>query len=362
MSDVTRRDILKHYFSSVLIYGLILLFIAISPLYAAAIEKSSINYVNVLGIYYVLYIIFALPIFFIFKPESLKESRNVAIIDYIKRQFKRVSPSERIKLFEMNENEKQAFVITFIKTFFGVYCLNMLCSNYIPSLDYNVSFLGAMLGEAVSYAKTQGFIGGLGQFMDDSGDMLINLTFFVTTIIFAVSYLTEAKFLRNKIKYADITPLGILSCILCYYPFTQIVSKVISMYSNQLIPAPNALIRVILRSILVIACFVSMIAIMRLGTKSGNLTNRGIVTGFPYNIVRHPDYGAQMLTVILLFIPVYYVPQMTLTNKILFTFGTLTMLFIYYLRALTEERNLSKDEKYLEYMSKVKHRFIPWIF
>ena len=362
MSDLTRKDILKHYFSSVLVYGLILLFAVFCPLYSGVLEKSSLNYAVVLGIYYALYIIFALPVFFIFKPDSVKESRNVAIVGYIARQFKKYSPMEKLANFEMSDFEKQSFVITFIKAFFGVYCVNLLCTKFIPSLDYDISFLGAMLNEAVSYAHAQGFVAGIAQFIDDSSDMLISLSFFITTLMFAISYLTEAKFLRNKIQYADVTPLGIISCIACYYPFTILVGKFLPLYTEELIPTPDVKIRVILHILLVIACFTSMIAILRLGTKSGNLTNRGIVTGFPYNIVRHPDYGAQMLTIILLFIPVYTINTISISSKILFTCGTLIWLSIYYLRALTEERNLVKDEKYAEYMGKVKKRFIPWIF
>lgn len=364
MSDieVSNKDILKHYFASIVVYGVIWLLVSIWPLYESVIEKSYWNYSSVLGIYYLLYIIFALPVFFKFRPKSIKDSRAIAILLYIKRQFGRVSALERLKNFEMTEAEKHAFVITFVKAFFGVYCVNMLCTNYIPTFDYNVSFVGAMLNEAVSYSHAQGAIAGFAQFIDDSADMIINLTFLVTTLVFTFSYLTEASFLKNKIKYADITPLGILACILCYYPFTSVVSTFIPLYNQSLIPTPNPILRITFRCLLLLACIVSMIAILRLGTKSGNLTNRGIVKGFPYNIVRHPDYAAQMWILILLFIPVYGVAQVTLLNKILFTFGTIFMLFLYYLRAITEERNLSKDQEYVEYMDKVKRRFIPWVF
>ncbi|MBR1460703.1 hypothetical protein IJ596_03585, partial [bacterium] len=61
MSDieVSNKDILKHYFASIVVYGVIWLLVSIWPLYESVIEKSYWNYSSVLGIYYLLYIIFA---------------------------------------------------------------------------------------------------------------------------------------------------------------------------------------------------------------------------------------------------------------------------------------------------------------
>ena len=362
MSDVTRRDILRHYFASLIVYGVVLLCIAACPLYAKSLDVSKLNYLTVLIGYYLLYVVFALPIFNRFRPVSIKNSRNVAILNYVKRQFVKATPIEKIKNMEPSEDEKQALWITFIKAFFGVYCLNLLCSKYIPSMDYDIAFIKEMFVQAFSFAQTQGVIAGFAQFIDDSSDMLIKFTFIVSTIVFIVSYLTEANFLKNKIRYADVSPLGLFTCLICYYPFTIILDKFLPIYSESLIPVENDFARVILNLLLILACFTSMVAILRLGTKSGNLTNRGIVTGFPYNIVRHPDYGAQILSIILLYIPLYFTGSVTLLGKILYPCGTLIWIYIYYLRALTEERNLLKDENYVHYMQKVKYRFIPKLF
>ena len=54
--------------------------------------------------------------------------------------------------------------------------------------------------------------------------------------------------------------------------------------------------------------------------------------------------------------------DMGIAEKILVTFSTFAWVYIYYLRAITEERHLIKDPEYQEYAKKVKHRFIPKIF
>ena len=219
---VTKKDILRHYFASILIYGLILLFIIFCPLYYETIEYPFCNYITVFGVYYLLYVIFALPIFFRFKPKSILESRNVTILRYIKRQFAKMPSKDWITTFSMNEEEKQAFVILFIKVFFGVYCINLLCNKYISSLDYDFSFLKEMFTQAINYAKSEGVIMGLMQYIDDTTDMWVTIFMTISTTVLAISYITETKFLGNKIKYADTTPLGILSCVLCFYPFVII--------------------------------------------------------------------------------------------------------------------------------------------
>ncbi len=92
-------------------------------------------------------------------------------------------------------------------------------------------------------------------------------------------------------------------------------------------------------------------ATVALGFKSSNLTNRGIVTRFPYNIVRHPAYIGKNL--------LWFIEFLFLSQKHL---GLLIGFFIIYLlRAWTEERHLKKDPDYVAYMKKVKYRFIPGI-
>ena len=272
-------------------------------------------------------------------------------------------PSEKwIKTFSMNEEEKQAFVILFIKAFFGVYCVNLLCNKYLSSLDYDFGFMKEMFSQAVNYAKSEGLIMGLVQYIDDTTDMWVNLCITLTTTVLAVSYITETKFLGNKIKYADTTPLGILSCVLCFYPFVTITTKLFPVFSEELIPVGNNLLRVVISLLIIIVNIGSLMAILRLGTKSGNLTNRGIVTGFPYNIVRHPDYSMQMMYAILLTIPLFFVGDFSIIEKIFYPLSMLIWIFLYYLRAITEERNLIQDEKYQKYVEKVKYRFIPYLF
>lgn len=358
---VTSNDILKHYLSSIVVYGVILLFIVFCPILNEKIENPYFNYITFFILYYISYVVFAYPIYLKTKPKSLLTSRNVAIVDYIKRQFSKCDNEQRLKNIEPRENEKQAMVILFMKAFFGVYCITVLCNKYLPSIDYDISFIKEMTLQAFTYTQTEGILNGLVQFIDDTSDMWLTLIAFATTLIFAVSYLTESHLFKNKIKSVDTSFLGIISCIMCYYPVTILTNKVIYSYTEDLIPVDNFILRLFLNIFIVAANIISLIAIVKLGTKSGNLTNRGIVTGFPYNIVRHPNYSMQMLYLILTTIPLYF-GDFLLLEKILFSVGTIGWIYVYYLRSITEERHLIKDCEYQKYMQTVKYMFIPKIF
>lgn len=359
--EVTKKDILKHYLSSVFVYGFILLLLFIMPAFNQDITNVKISYLTVLLVYYILYVVFAYPIFAKFKPQSVLNSRNVVIVDYIKRQFKRATTEEKIANISMNETEKQSFVILFIKAFFGSYCLSLLCNKYLLQLGYSLDFLRTMNEQILLYFDASGFWGGVLQYIDDTADVWLALMFTVTNFVFAFSYLTEAEFLKNKINYADTSFLGIFSCIMCYYPFVLLTEKIIPIAMKDVIPVDNEILRLTIYILVMLVNLGATIAVLRLGTKSGNLTNRGIVTGFPYNIVRHPEYSMKIFYIVLTVIPAYVAGNLSILGNIVLTIGMLMWIMLFVLRSVTEERNLIKDENYKNYIQKVKYRFIPFV-
>ena len=219
-----------------------------------------------------------------------------------------------------------------------------------------------MLDQALVYISTgANAFQGIGQFLIDTGDMWIKLSMTGILSILAISYLSDIALFRNKIKSVDTTPLGVLSCIVCYYPLTLLTNKFLLVTEQSLLPVDNSILLAIIYLFIIIAHFGMLISVLRLGTKAGNLTNRGIVTGFPYNVVRHPEYSMQIFYIILTTIPLFLMKENNIIELIFITAATLGWIYIYYLRAVTEERHLIKDEKYKQYVEKVKHRFIPWI-
>ncbi|MBC2665123.1 isoprenylcysteine carboxylmethyltransferase family protein [Novosphingobium flavum] len=81
--------------------------------------------------------------------------------------------------------------------------------------------------------------------------------------------------------------------------------------------------------------------------------NRGIKISGPYRFVRHPMYAGYALVhlgvMILMFMPI---------NAVIYAIGWWAQI----LRILAEERLLSQDPAYAEYMTKVRWRLIPGVF
>lgn len=359
--EVTTKDVLKHYLSSILIYGLVLLFITFCPILNDSIDNEGFNYILFFLIYYICYIVFALPIFLKFKPQSVLQSRNVTILEYLKRQFKKVSTAEFVQNITPNESEKQALMITFMKAFFGYYSINLLCNKFIPSIGYNIDYLKEMFVQAHLYTQSAGLYAGIFQYIDDSSDMWVKMLIMLTTIILGFSYITELDLFKNKIKSVDTTPLGVITCLMCYYPFMLLSEKIIPTPDENIVPVDNFTLRITLNILIILANLGIFISVARLGTKSGNLTNRGIVTGFPYNIVRHPNYIMQFCYIVFTTIPVYFSGLYPI-EIVLLTAGIIGWGYVYYLRSITEERHLIQDEAYQQYVEKVKYRFIPKVF
>ncbi len=362
--ELQTKDILKHYFASILIYGVIFLIISFAPIYNDTIKDDIFNYSTFFALYYTAYIIIAPIIFFTVKPKSILKSKNVKIIKYIAKQFRRTnSIQESIQKLEPTESEKQAMMALFIKVFFGVNCVSLLCNDYLPNLSYNLDFLKALFVNIMQYiSEGSGIINGIAQYLVDTGDVWIRIILTLITLVLAFSYLTDTTIFRNKIKSSDTTPLGVISCIACYYPLSILTSKLAVRSLDELMPINNTMILGTINLLLIVIYLGILLSVLRLGPKAGNLTNRGIVTGFPYNIVRHPEYSMQILHMIILTIPLCLHNQYSAYTKVIITCGVLAWTYLYYLRAITEERHLLKDEKYQDYVQKVKYRFIPKLF
>jgi len=179
----------------------------------------------------------------------------------------------------------------------------------------------------------------------------------VDTAIFAFGYCFEHKKLNNQIRSVEPTVVGWVVTLWCYPPFNTWTFR---MFDIELFPGSWPRIHQwypdswnILPLVAVTACWgVFMWASIALGFKASNLTNRGIVSHGPYRYCRHPAYTIKVIS---------WIIEGILLGKY---FGGLLFGFalIYFLRAWTEERHLSRDPDFIEYKKSVPYRFIPGLF
>ena len=181
--------------------------------------------------------------------------------------------------------------------------------------------------------------------------IFISALFFVDTAIFSVGYLFEFEKWNNKIRSVEPTFLGWFVALACYPPFNGFWGVPWGANDDRAYwdDTSTIIMRCITGALLVIYTWASV----ALGPKASNLTNRGIVTRFPYSFIRHPAYISKVAMWWITMLPVMSVP---------FALGMTFWTVIYFLRALTEERHLGMDPEYRAYCEKVRWRFIRGIY
>jgi protein-S-isoprenylcysteine O-methyltransferase Ste14 len=99
---------------------------------------------------------------------------------------------------------------------------------------------------------------------------------------------------------------------------------------------------------------ISLFALFSLNRSFGLVAaNRGVKTGGPYGVVRHPIYAGYFLSV-----GAFVVQNMTVANVAIYIlFVTLEIL-----RLISEERVLSEDPAYLNYTRRIRWRVLPFVY
>ncbi|HUW56896.1 MAG TPA: isoprenylcysteine carboxylmethyltransferase family protein [Planctomycetota bacterium] len=108
------------------------------------------------------------------------------------------------------------------------------------------------------------------------------------------------------------------------------------------------------RTVTFIALVLGILTQLNLGRSFGILiARRKIKTDWLYGVIRHPMYVTDILFKVGMILKMPSWP-----NAAVLAFGV----GCYVYRALLEEKFLSQNEEYREYMKRVRYRFLPWIF
>lgn len=181
------------------------------------------------------------------------------------------------------------------------------------------------------------------------------LTMTIILAVYAFGYIVESDQLGSRIKKVDDNPFTWVITLICYAPWYALMAYVIPMGALDSAFFKNAEITKVVRMFLIILILLKVWSVVTLGTKSSNLTNRGIVTSGPYQWVRHPHYLSKLIFWWIVLIPSAIGNYWLISGMIFWT-------TIYVLRGLMEENFLKSDPEYQAYMKAVKWRFIPGVF
>jgi protein-S-isoprenylcysteine O-methyltransferase Ste14 len=183
--------------------------------------------------------------------------------------------------------------------------------------------------------------------------IVVGIVFLIDTGYFSFGYAVEAGFLKNRVRSVEPTVFGWCVALSCYMPFKSMFCQYTGWFPDYMSSTHDAATTFIMRVSVALLLLVYAVTTIALGAKCSNLTNRGIVVDGPYRFVRHPSYASKNLAWWITVLPVmsFYV-----------FLSMLSWSFIYYLRAVTEERHLIADPEYVEYCRRVRYRFIPYVW
>lgn len=295
-----------------------------------------------------------------FKYSKTADKRDYGIFFYrlvsqpVRRYVLRLD-TQKASLY--NDYDKKNARSLLVKLFFTPLMTVFFCDQF-PHLVNNLGYLGGGFIENIfsdSYA--------LSSFNNDLFNISLALIFSIDVGLAWCGYVVSTRWVGNQTVSAEPTVLGWIVCIVCYPPLQTNIGfyfthpgerDIISLFSNQYLVT-------FLMICTIMSFFVYMLATLFFGTRFSNLTNRGIIRTGPFSIVRHPAYAAKNFAWWCVMFPaiLYNATHAGWHLAVTQILGLVLITWIYYMRAITEERHLSLDPYYRAYCQKVKYRFIP---
>lgn len=336
---------MQSYSSTAILFWLAILFYRFNPYYEEALRSDTQATLLYLALAYTC----AGAVYYALIPEHrVTPGAGLIIVRALARILKEArtyltnfTSNPEHKTPALQKHEKTAILFTLVKLYFFPMMLN---SFYI--LLHDVVRMYSAAARFWDLFSMEGYITAI-------HPLLIGIIFLIDTAYYSFGYAVEAGALDNRVRSVEPTVLGWCAALACYSPFKAMLCRYTNWYPDYLASVPDMSLTFIMRVAVVLLLLVYVWATVSLGAKCSNLTNRGIVDRGAYAVVRHPAYASKNIAWWITVLPVM---------DIYVFLGMLTWSFIYYLRAITEERHLIAEPEYREYCRRVRFRFIPFVW
>jgi protein-S-isoprenylcysteine O-methyltransferase Ste14 len=175
---------------------------------------------------------------------------------------------------------------------------------------------------------------------------------YATDLLFCVvGYSTTLRLFDSQIRSVEPSVAGWLVALICYQPFYSVVGRFYLQYDDatywdnwlQSWPATRAVWAVLI----ILLASIYAVCTVAFGLRFSNLTHRGIITSGPYRFSKHPAYLAKNLSWWLISVP--FVSELGWSAALRNSCLLILVNLVYYARARTEERHLSRDPTYVAY-------------
>ena len=182
-------------------------------------------------------------------------------------------------------------------------------------------------------------------------DFLYEFIFFIDLLFTTVGYALSMRPFDTHIRTAEPTFLGWGVALFCYQPFYSQFERQYVHYDHTQFGAwlgHHEGMRWAWAIAILLLITIYSLATVAFGVRFSNLTHRGVLTNGPFRFTKHPAYVSKNLSWWLVSVPFVVVdsnPWMSVKHCI----GLGLVNFMYFMRAKTEERHLSRDPKYVQY-------------
>jgi protein-S-isoprenylcysteine O-methyltransferase Ste14 len=182
-------------------------------------------------------------------------------------------------------------------------------------------------------------------------NFLYDFIFFIDLIFCTVGYALSLRPIDTHIRTAEPTMLGWAAALFCYPPFYNLMERSYVSYGgnsfeNWLSGYPT--LRWVWAGVILALITIYSLATVAFGVRFSNLTHRGILTDGPYRLTKHPAYVTKNISWWLVSIP-FMSFDGHWENAVKHSIALGIINFIYFMRARTEERHLSRDPVYVQY-------------
>ncbi len=191
------------------------------------------------------------------------------------------------------------------------------------------------------------------------------LSFAVDTAFSTLGYLLTIRVADAHLRSTDLTVSGWLVALICYPPFWPFIYDHFLPYDEHAVfwgPWFDSVpvIYCIWGSVLIVSFAVFSWATIVFGLRFSNLTHRGIITRGPYRWCKHPAYVSKIASYWLIALP--FIAETGPADGVRASLMLALLSLVYYLRARTEERHLSRDPVYVAYALWMnEHGVLRWL-
>jgi protein-S-isoprenylcysteine O-methyltransferase Ste14 len=181
--------------------------------------------------------------------------------------------------------------------------------------------------------------------------LCFELSYTIDVLFCVVGYTLTLRIFDSHIRSTEPTAFGWMIALICYQPFYSVIGHDYLRYDDSLYwdnwLAPLPWLKFAWGAAIVALLMIYALSTVAFGLRFSNLTHRGIITGGPYRFSKHPAYLAKNLSWWLISVP--FISDQGFAHGLRDCCLLALLNLVYFLRAKTEERHLSRDPLYIAY-------------